>query len=53
MSDEETIILIQTLLHYLKPEATPPYNDIQEAMHGFKARSPDYSVAHSPGEDNS
>ena len=53
MSDEEMIILIQTLLRYLKPEAAPLYNDIQETMHGFKARSPGYSVAHSPGEDNS
>ena len=51
MSDEEMIILVQTLLHYLKPEAMPLYNDVQETMRGFKARSPEYSVAHSPGDD--
>ena len=53
MSDEEMIILVQTLLHYLKPEARPAFNDIEKTMHGFKARSTDYSVARSPGENNS
>jgi len=53
MSDEEMVILVQTLLHYLKPETTTPaYNDIQQAMQGFKIKSPEYSVAHSPAEGN-
>jgi hypothetical protein len=52
VSDQDLVVLIQTLLHYLGPTNTVPDSvDIEATVQRFRKMHPEYSVAHSPKED--
>ncbi len=51
MSDQDIVVLVQTLLHYFGPAGAPDSAKVEETVQRFRKMSTDYSVAHSPKED--
>jgi hypothetical protein len=52
VNDQDMVVLIQAMLHYLGPTNTvPDAVDVEATVQRFRKMHPEYSVAHSPKED--
>jgi len=52
VSDQDMVVLVQTLLHYLGPtNTTPDAAEVEATVQRFRKMHPEYSVAHSPKAD--